>query len=191
MSPETLSIVSLIVTVIGAVAACIAAYFSWKAPSKRDLARVEEHTAATSEHLQVQRLHAELERRTSQVSIAVHALNPSSEELNITLTVQDLSVTLVSIELLSETQSSFGKSPCVKQGDRVFGTFIHPNVIHKWYFAGNVTQGAIHMLSLRVYMLIDADETERLVPVRVSRCKIPDPDYHDPAKDGWFIEGEV
>jgi hypothetical protein len=191
MSPETLSIVSLIVTVIGAAAACIAAYFSWQAPSKKDLARVEEHTAATSEHLQVQRLQAELERRTSQVSIAVQARNPSTEELNITLTVQDLSIMLISIELLSETLSSFGKFPCLKLRDEVFSTVISPHVIHKWYFAGTVTQGAIHMLSLRVYMLIGADQTHRLVPVGVSLCKIPEPDCHYPARDGWLIEGQV
>jgi|ERR1017187_9048671 septal ring factor EnvC (AmiA/AmiB activator) len=52
MSADAVAIASLILTAIGAVAACIAAYFSWKAPSKRDLARVEQNTALTSGHLE-------------------------------------------------------------------------------------------------------------------------------------------
>ena len=49
---DPLAITSLILTAIGAVAACIAAYFSWKAPSKKDLERVEQNTAVTSDHLE-------------------------------------------------------------------------------------------------------------------------------------------
>jgi hypothetical protein len=42
-----------------AVTGLVAAYFAWKAPTKDDLQRVEDHTAVTAERLQ--RVHARLD----------------------------------------------------------------------------------------------------------------------------------
>lgn len=170
MNADAVAIASLILTAIGAVAACIAAYFSWKAPSKEDLARVERNTAESSLHQKKQSHREELAARAQAVPIVVTGENHPSEHLTLLLTIHErhAPLTLTRVGLYNENGSFFGTVECTPTSyAHQFEAEIAPNMFQDWFQGRRGTASEDGQLQLRVYMTIDAHEAYRDISVKL------------------------
>lgn len=175
MTTDAITIVNLMLTAIGAVAACIAAYFSWKAPSKTDLARVEQHTADTSQHLRKQTHREELAAKAQAVPIVVTGESHPSELLRLLLTLDENSapLTLTRVGLYNEHGSLFGTVECVETSyAHQYEAEIPPQIFKDWFQQRRSISGQSERLRLRVYMVIDGHEAFREIPVNAYRGSI-------------------
>jgi hypothetical protein len=90
ISMDPIAVATLAFTVIGAVAASLAAYFAWKGPTKQGLSRVEANTGETARQVDVVRGHvarvedhlAQVEANTAETTKHVDAVRDYLAEQN-------------------------------------------------------------------------------------------------------------
>jgi hypothetical protein len=130
----------------------MAAIFAALAPTRKDLQRVEQNTAASSielkevrkhissvdEQLREQRADEEHAATARRLSIAVRGDQDYGEPLRIALTLKEPDVTLTYIELLNESGALFGSSPCVQESPRIFIASLEQEVARRWFNGGSV-----------------------------------------------------
>jgi hypothetical protein len=181
-----------IVGVVAAVAAIYAAKYAKAAPTKEDLKRVEEHAAATSEHLGMQRARAELQLQANRVSLSVHGKNEATQPLALHLAIKDPSVRVISIELRNEADSLFGSIPCECVSELEYTAPIVPEMTRRWFNAGTHvnSQASNHMqLQLHIFMEVDGIKVSRSMVVRLISSQVLDPS--GVLQASWLIEGNV
>jgi len=120
------AILGLIFAALGAVAAIFAAYFAWKAPTKEDLERVEQHTAATSMHLagvlgqlQEQKSRDELIARANRLAIAVEGQGQDTNPLRLSLMVKEPNIPFIHVEFFNQLGTLFGSASSSPSGPRL------------------------------------------------------------------------
>lgn len=147
MAHTAFDITGLVATILAAVFAGIAAWFGWKAPTKKDLERVEKNTAETAERVETVRTHvasvderqseqynAELMRETARrISIHVEGVSGNSSVMTLRFTTKDPNVALQRAELKNEVGLSFGHADCVPITSNQFTAGFELSVIQEWY----------------------------------------------------------
>ena len=155
---DVIAVSGLIAGIVGAVAATIAAIYAGLAPTRKDLRRVEENTAATSKKLEEVRKHISsvneqlreqrsddvLAATASRVSIAARGDQDFGEPLRITFTLKEPDVSLIYVELLNESGALFGSSPCVQGASLIFLTFLEQEIARRWFNGGTAEGNVEH-----------------------------------------------
>jgi hypothetical protein len=180
LDADPVAIWSLVVAVIAAVAAIIAAaaaiwtlVYAKEAPTKDDLARVEQNTAHLEEVRSKiasmdkrQRSQQELESlygKARRLSILVSGQDDIPQPLRVNLTIKDSTALLSRVELFNEVGSVFGSVDCVRNPDAelAFRAVIEFQTVSRWKAAGTMVQAYNRVrLNLRVYMFFEGHEVE-------------------------------
>lgn len=178
MSADAVAIASLVLTAIGAVAACVAAYFSWKAPSKIDLARVEQNTghleevrstvASVDTRLEKQEETDRLRIRANRISIAARGYQSGNVPLDLILSVrepQGPDFAINNLELYNESDLPFGSLACAKIGspqELKYRASIPMMTIGDWFHSGSPDRlSSRRRLKIRVWMSLNGVEVSR------------------------------
>jgi hypothetical protein len=173
----------------GGVASTLAAKYAKDAPTKADMKRVEEHMAATSQHLHRQARREEFSAKANQVSISVRGMNPIDEPLIATIVVRDPTVRLTRVDLLNEPGESgtvYGTSETFQMDAKTYNAGIGSGDLQRLLQSGVQSRNA----GIRLYMVIERVEVNRDVPVLLARVQIPT-DKQGQYGTWWSIQGEV
>ena len=194
-----IGVVAAVAAIIAAVAAIWTLVYAKEAPTKEDLKRVEEHTAATSHQLESQnersirsdKLKA-LAYKTNRVSIVARGIADSGQPLTIYLTTNDPTVIFSRVELLNNMGSYYGKAECRRTTNSLeFSFALEPDAVTHW-LSGSTPIGEDRYLYIKVYMLFEDVELGSEVSV-VSKGGLRKPDPKSPSVylDVIQIEGHV
>jgi hypothetical protein len=155
-----------VLILVGTIAACFAAFFSWMAPSKKDLARVEANTAATSGHLE--NVHQSLtaqERRDALTDRAQHVSMTASGRTDVncpmemTIALRDPDIVLTRVGLYNEAGNLFGTFESKVFQPLYWKVNIPTHNFQSWFSGGKIDQiNTRKLVKLRVFMLIDGLE---------------------------------
>src|SRR5215831_2648805 len=204
LDADTMAFASLLVSILGAVAAIfaafyanIAAFYAKKAASKRDLTRVEQNTQQV-EHFSNKILNIDTpidpleERETPQaqsrqkdsqvqpqrdasqaqprrIPISVEGEAMGEAPLELFLTLQDSSVRVSRLEMLSEAGKALGSSPCKTTDNAlVFKSILAPKKVKQWWDSAESTSEGEGRSVLRVYLLLDESGREVYRDMNVS-----------------------
>src|ERR1035438_330187 len=146
-----------VIAILTLIVAGIAAYYAYRAPDKRDLKRVEEHTAATSRHLENQNERsssddefAALIHKAYRVPITVCGTADSGQPLTIYLRTNDPTVLFSRIELLNDMGSHYGKAGCSRTTNSMeFGFTLEADAVMHW-LSGSTPIGSDTHLGMQV-----------------------------------------
>jgi hypothetical protein len=185
----TQAVLTLMATVAACIAAIAAIYYGRKSLTGEDLEPLEEHTAATSRHLQRQREAEELNIRASMVSISVTGRDRNSDPFTIHLTIKDTTITLTRVELYNEAQNLFGGFPCERTSELEYAASVDSRTASNWFHAGTPFQSATQVrLRLRIFMLLAGTEVSRQMAITLNQIAIANPQGQEL---GWMITGSV
>jgi len=164
--------------------AALAAWFAWKAPTKKDLARVESNTAhlkevrtgisSMNDRLKKQEDAEGFQIRANRVSITATGNQSGNVPYPLYLSIKESkeqNLLLTHLELYNEQGTSFGSFPCSKTGntDRMdLQAAIPVKNMNDWFRGGTPVQTTTRMrLKLRVWMSMDGVEGSRDMAVLV------------------------
>lgn len=178
---------SLVAGSIGAVAATFAAICAWNSPFKKDLKRVEDHTAATSakldsvqaklesigSHLENQSVKEMLRQTIENFSIAISGSTTPGSALQLTLTIKthlEENATIDQIVLSNGAGNSYGKFDCKESPSD--NTVFHANLsafeLRQWMNDVDGKDLNKWLLVVRVSITLDESvQDTRNVPVVV------------------------
>jgi hypothetical protein len=173
--------VNLAFTVIGAIAASLAAYFAWKSPTKEDLARVEGHLAE-------QNRRESLARRADRLSISVHGDSYLTDPLELLFVLEDPGAVLLRADLLNNANTLTGSVECMQQAPRIFRATVETGFVFLWHNSGDTKGTGTRALKMRAIFTIDGADADRAFPVELRRSMrhLPEP---TPPAEGWFLNG--
>jgi hypothetical protein len=176
-----MDIANLIVAIIAMIAACVAAYFAFKGPSRQDLELVEKNTAATAEqitavrghiakvedHLGIQNSRAELIAAGKKVSITVAGESWFQQQEPILLTLADPEISLMSLDLINDSEMFSGNVDCARASETTFTAVIPGSLFVAWYNNGTSVDMITtnHRVFMRVNLTIGGLNMTRKVPV--------------------------
>jgi len=201
---DKIAVASLIVGGVGALAAAAAAWFAWKAPTKEDLKRVEDHTAKTSERLEKVQSHIArvderlneqhsydlLVSRAQRVSISVSGVDKMNEQLRLRLKLKDPEAVLTHIELFNEVGNLFGSADCSQIEQLMFSAAIDSNTVQRWFSGGTADQTVNRKrLRLRAHMLIEGRQVHRDFAVHLMHSSRQGPDRTYATEQVFILEG--
>lgn len=178
-----------IMVLVSCVAACLAAFFAFyfgrKSLTKRDLAPLEQNTAATSGHLENVHTHLanlnerakrqedadDLVNRAKWIPISVSGNADANMPLSIRLTTTQANVYFMRVELLSENSNVYGYAECLGTGNLLQRTAeFPPDMVNRWRAAGTAVNMSVTRHLLRVWMRFSAEprEVPREMPVTLT-----------------------
>jgi hypothetical protein len=176
-----MDIANLIVAIIAMIAACVAAYFAFKGPSRQDLELVEKNTAATAEqitavrghiakvedHLGIQNSRAELIAAGKKVSITVAGESWFQQQVPISLSLADPEISLMSLDLINDSEMLSGNVDCARASETTFTAVIPGSLFVAWYNNGTSVDMTTtnHRVFMRVNLTIGGLSVSRKVPV--------------------------
>lgn len=178
-----MDIANLVVATIAMMAACAAALFALKGPSRQDLERVEKNTAATAEqitavrghiakvedHLGIQNSRAELTAAGNKVSISVAGEGWYQLPIPISLTLVDPDITLISLDLINDSELLSGNVKCTRASETTFTAVIDGSQFAVWFNSGkSVDTIDKHLVFLRVNMKIGGLDVSKNLPVKAT-----------------------
>ena len=196
LDTDTMAFMSLLVSIVGAVAAIfaafyanIAAFYAKKAAIKRDLTGVEQNTQHV-EHFnnkilsidtqiqpQAQREASETQPQqeapqlqAQRISISVEGDAMGEVPLELFLTLQDSSIRVSRVETLNEVGKTLSSSPSKATDNAlVFKSILTPKKVRQWWSAGESTSEGGGRSVLRAYLLVDESRREvyRDIPVSI------------------------
>jgi len=179
-----------IIALLTLIVAAFGAWFAFRAPDKKDLKRVEVHTASTSAHLENQSKREEYNAIASRVSIKVEGRDFQDEPLQVHLTLQDPSVRLNCIDMLNTPGTLFGSGSCSMEDDDPT-RYVAPLDYRKvpiWFNNGEHFGNTSH-LWLRISMLFeDGGKGEKTMPVVLIPSRVGTEQKTGPV---WDLAGEV
>ena len=187
LDTDTIAFLSLVISIVGvvlglisAVAAISAAFYSKKAATKNDRARVEESTPhlepvinkVSSIDIPTHSLdeRAGSQDQTQPVSISVEGEAMGEVPLELLLTMQDSSFRVSRLERRSEGGKTLGFSPCkATDNPLVFKSILASEKVRQWRDAGESTSGGEVRSVLRVYLCTNESSREihRDMPVSI------------------------
>jgi hypothetical protein len=196
LDTDTMTFASLLVSIIGAVAAIfaafyanIAAFYAKKAATKRDLTRVDQNTQqvghfsnkilsidtqiqpqAQREASQAQPQQETPQLQAQHISISVEGDALGEVPLELFLTLQDSSIRVSRVETLNEVGKTLSSSPSKATDNAlVFKSILTPKKLRQWWSAGESTSEGGGRSVLRVYLLVDESRREvyRDIPVSI------------------------
>jgi hypothetical protein len=180
MEVDKIAVGGLVAGVVGAVAACIASWYAFKAPSKEDLKRVEDHTAKTSaevsavrghiaqvdDHLKLQNDQQALIDLGNRASIAVKGEAWTAEPLTLNLLMKTPDLPLVRVELISGSDLYVGSCSCEYIHAGLFQATMTPETFGRWFAGGKFTDNTMtRIVSIRAFMNAKGREASRTFPV--------------------------
>ncbi|MGA8669966.1 MAG: hypothetical protein WB679_08825 [Terracidiphilus sp.] len=185
------AIIGAVIALVAAVAAIYAAVYAKAAPTKEDLRRVEEHTAATSDHLNSQRKREELAHKAARISIAIHGQTIGNEPMTLHLTLKDPAVTLMDLDLCNESQSLLGSVPCKHVTGMQYTAKVSTQVMGLWFASGTPVQTVQRArLVVRAHLDIEGKVFPREMTVLATSFFAKDIDKPTQTT-GVLVDGEV
>jgi len=197
LDTDTMAFASLLVSIVGALAAIFAAYYAniaafyaKKAATKRDLTRVEQNTQhlehvsnkilsidtqvqpqpqAQREASQAQPQQEAPQLQVQRISISVEGEAMGEVPLELCLTLQDSSIRVSRVETLNEVGKTLSSSPSKATDNAlVFKSILTPKKVRQWWSAGESTSEGGGKSVLRVYLLVDESRKEVFRDIPVS-----------------------
>ena len=175
-----LSVAAVIVSLVSALAAIFAAFYSKRATARDGRTRVKENTQPLEQvrskvpsvdtQTPQQEEQEALEAQAQRVSISVEGEAFGDVPLEMVITLQDSSFRVCRVERLTEAGSNLGSSPCKATDNAlVFKSILVPKKVRQWWEAGESTSDGGARGVLRVYLLLDESgkEVYRDVPVSI------------------------
>jgi len=171
-SPDPIAAKTLLYTIIGAVAAVVAAFagivsvfYARRGPTREDLKRVETNTEETAKHVDAVRKHISrvdshfaeqksrnvLEEKASLLFISVNVIGFVDEPAELRIELQDPSALPLRIDLASMEEFVSGSAECEPVEPLIFKATVDPGVALAWYNRGRTVTGAKHV---RVRILV-------------------------------------
>lgn len=186
------AIIGAVIALVAAVAAISAAVYAKAAPTKEDLKRVEEHAAATSDHLNSQRKREELADKAARVSIAIHGQTIGNEPMTLHLTLKDPAVTLMDLDLCNESQSLLGSVPCKHVTGMQYTATVSTQVMSQWFASGTPIQTVQRArLIVRAHLDIEGKAFPREMTVLATSFSAKDINRPTQLTSGVLVDGEV
>lgn len=177
-----------VIALLTLLVASIASVLTYLAPTRSDLKRVEDHVAATSHHLEHQSWREKLNDAASRVSISVDGQDFQDEPLVVHLRLQDPSVRLIRIDMLSESGTLYGGGSCEIQEPDHYIAELDCRKVANWFNAGQRNGNAMN-LWLRVFMDFEEDGGgSKKMPVSLLPSQIG---IQRKAGPVWNLSGEV
>jgi hypothetical protein len=175
-----IAIIGVVIAVVAAVAAIYAAVYAKAAPTRDDLARVEENTAhleevkasivSLNDRMLRQQKHDALISRANHVPVTVSGGSPIRRPLRLFLQTADQSVFFSRVELFNEHLNKFGFGEC-KRNDpgEGFVTILDGDVVENWKNRSTRTEAWTTTRGvLRLYMRFEGSEEEIYREIAVS-----------------------
>lgn len=168
------AIISGVIALVAAVAAIYAAVYAKAAPTRVDLARVEQNTAhleevkskltRMDERQRNQHEHDALVAKANNTSFMIRGAADIGESLNVSITAtRDNLVVFSRVELVNENGNRFGAAQCqrTETPEQVIFT-LDGETVKNWINAGTPVRNLANdkVLYLRVYMLFKGYEEE-------------------------------
>lgn len=185
----TLVLVGTCAAIIAALAASKALSYAKDAPTKDDLARVEQNTAETAGHIEKVRSHiarvderqaqqydTELLRETARhISIHVKGAYGNAGPMTLYFAAEDPNVILLSAQLRNESGSIFGQAPdCILDTQKHFKADYPFDDIRRWYdSATKIDMRGRRVLTIRAHLKFGQQYLERDIPTWVERSAFP------------------
>jgi hypothetical protein len=156
-SPDPIAAKTLLYTIIGAVAAVVAAFagivsvlYARRGPTREDLKRVESHTEETAMHVDAVRKHISrvddhfaeltsrglLEEQASLLFVSVTVTGFVDEPAELRIELQDPSAIPLRIDLTNSEGFVSGGAECKPADPLVFVAIVGPAVAIAWYNRG-------------------------------------------------------
>jgi hypothetical protein len=200
---QTIAVAGLLIGAVSAIAAILAAWFAWKAPTKSDLQRVEDNTAETSdqldkvrshiarvdEHLAEQRKRDLLASRAEKVAIEVRGNDGARGPFNIFFTLKDQDVIITSVQLYNQAGSTFGSATCQRSNSECFVATFDGDAVARWFSGCSEPSHARRLLRIRVRMKIDTQDVDRYIPVYLTSGTRPGQNPADLLTPVYILEG--
>jgi hypothetical protein len=188
-------IITVVLTLWSSIAATLAAKFAKDAPTKEDFARLEQHAADTSGHLQKLAQRERAMDAASRISLSVSGRGYDGSDLIMQITAGVITAKLTRIDLYTENGTSYGSAPCECLGEGVYKTSIDRKDLPKWHKDGIALRSSSQLASvkLRVHMEVDGGEGYREMPVTLGKVQVADTrtEAEYAIAMGWEIHGEV
>lgn len=186
-------VVTVFLSLWSSIASTIAARYAKyakDAPTKADLQRVEDHVAATSEHLRRQARREELNTQAERIHVSIRGRSPQDEDLVATVEVHNpiAGLRLTCIDFLGKTGTPYGSTQTTQVGASTYEAWLDRRNVQRWY--ASERPGEFN-LRIRVHMVIDGEEGHKEMPVTVSDGQIQVDAQSPQIKRCWLIEGEV
>lgn len=201
---DKIAVASLAVGLVGAVAAAIAAVFAGMAPTKKDLQRVEHHTATTSLGLEKVQAHlANVDSRlrdqhtydlvvskAQRVSITAKGDANIDDPMSLQLTLKDSNAILNHIELFNEFGTLYGSCLCSAVEPFFFTATVESATAQRWFGGGTTDQSTNRKrLRIRAHMLLEGKEAYRDFAVHMVEGMRAGQDRTQPTKRVYLLEG--
>jgi len=156
-SSDPIAAKTLLYTIIGAVAAVVAALagivsvlYARRGPTREDLRRVESNTEETAKHVDAVRVHIsrvdshfaeqksreQIEAQASLLFISVNVIGFVREPVELRIELQDPSAIPLRIDLTSSEGFVSGGAECKPAGPLAFTATFDPAVVLAWYNHG-------------------------------------------------------
>lgn len=175
----TLSIVAVFVSLVSAIAAIIAAFYSKRTTSKDEpplvekkprLERVSNTAPDTDTPTHQQQEQDSLQDQAQRVSISVQGESVGEVPLELFVTLRDSSARANRVERLTQSGRSLGSSQCKPTNNAlVFKSILSQEKVRQWWDEGESSDAGEARSVLRVYLILDASgrEARRDMPVSI------------------------
>lgn len=168
------AVIGVIVGVVAAVAAIYAAVYAKAAPTKEDLARVEQNTAESTRHLQRQTQRDELAARIERVPLEIWGQDPLNQDLNVYIRCPVDDALPTRISFYNEHGALFGTSAVVRTPDDNYLGVVQADVATLWFHGGtpvSVGHGRTRVI-VRINLAIDGQEGYREIAASLRQTLI-------------------
>jgi len=157
---------TLVFTVIAALAAVVAAFYAKGSAAKTDLERVERNIA---ERIEAVRAHLEEQHRreaqrslVDRASMAVEARGPAGEPLVLRFTLDDAGMELLRVDLLNADSMQSGSFSSTPMQPPCFSAKVDHDSLRNWFGAGNETSNG-KRVQIRAHLRLDGQEAGRIM----------------------------
>lgn len=176
--------VAAVCAIWGGIAATAAAKYGKDAPTKDDLARVEQNTAhldevrskmASMDKRQQEQHQADLMREAARhISIHVKGEYGNAGPMTVRFTTQNPTVVLLSAQLRNDLGSTFGQADCVQLDPQEFTADFNILGIQEWYGSATTTdmQGR-RVLTIRTHLRFGQQDADRDISTWVWKRPFP------------------
>jgi len=194
-------IISALIALVAAIAAIYAAVYAKAAPTKDDLARVEENTAhledvrerigSVDSRLKKQEEAEQLRLRAKRISITARGNTTGNAPFELQLSiagVNDANFSATHVELYNERDNSFGSFPCSRTDNPNvldFNAAIPMQAMGTWFHSGTPDQ-TLHRMRLKLRVSLSAGDFEvsrDMAVIVISNAMGPYP--------GFILDGSV
>jgi hypothetical protein len=163
---DFIAILNLTFTIIGAIAAVMAAFYAKGSATKADVERIERSTAesiaAIRAHQEEQRQREAQRALFDHASIAVEGRGPSGEPLLCRFTLNDAGMELLRVDLVNADSTQSGSFLCSPTDPTCFFAKVDHEALRSWFGASSEGSNG-KRVQIRAHLRLDEQEAARIM----------------------------